>query len=195
MERPYNGIATLYESPTGYHITIPAKKHWPVIIFLSLWLVGWLMGFNFVTSSFGNDIDDIINGRLGFNSLFTMVWLIFWGIGGVFVIKTLIWYFIGKEIIMVDHDQISVARKNDIFSRQKIYDLQEAKRFHVEEEHFEFVFWGRSNDLGVFRNRGSIRFEYGLKTIKFANDMDEAEAKHILETLRLSGYLTAANFD
>lgn len=127
--------------------------------------------------------------------MFIMVWLAFWIAGGLFVMKTLIWYLIGQEIIIIDHEQISIARKNDLLFRQKIYDLREAKRFHVEEEPFEFVFWGRRNDLGVFRNRGTIRFDYGLKTIKFANDMDEAEAKHILEKLRSSGYLTAANFN
>jgi len=100
----------------------------------------------------------------------------------------------GKEIITIDREQISISRKNDILFRQKIYDLQEVKRFHVEEEHFEFDFWSRRNDLGVFRNRGTIRLEYGFKTIKFANDMDQAEANHILETLRSSGYLTATNF-
>ncbi len=46
-----------------------------------------------------------------------------------------------------------------------------------------------------FKNRGTIRFEYGFKTIKFANDMDQAEANHILETFRSSGYLNSANFD
>lgn len=195
MERTYNGISTLYETPTGYHITIPAKKHLPVIIFLTLWLVGWVMAINFVGSSFGNDFYNIINGRLGFDSLFMMVWLVFGGAAGLFVIKTLVWYLIGQEIIMIDHEQINIARKNDVFFKPRIYDLREAKRFHVEEEHFEFSFWGQQDHLSLFRNRGSIRFEYGLRTIKFANDMDQAEANYILKTLRSSGYLTATNFD
>lgn len=195
MERTYNGTSILDETPTGYHITIPVKKHLPVIIFLTLWLVSWLMAINFFGSSFGNDFHNIINGKLGFDSLFTMVWLVFGGAAGLFVIKTLVWYLIGQEIIMIDHQQISIARKNDVFFSPRIYDLTEAKRFHVKEEHLEFSFLGQRNDLSLFRNRGSIRFEYGLRTIKFANDMDQAEANHILETLRSSGYLTAANFD
>lgn len=194
MERPYSGIATLYETSNGYHIAVPAKKHLPIVIIFSLWLVGWILSIISV-SSLLEDFYDTINGSLGIEGMFIMVWLAFWIAGGLFVMKTLIWYLIGQEIIIIDHEQISIARKNDLLFKQKIYDLREAKRFHVEEEPFEFVFWGRRNDLGVFRNRGTIRFDYGLKTIKFANDMDEAEAKHILEKLRSSGYLTAANFN
>ncbi|MCS4224586.1 hypothetical protein M2408_000666 [Sphingobacterium sp. BIGb0165] len=40
MGMPSSGIATLYENPSGYHITIPAKKHLPIVIIFSLWLVG-----------------------------------------------------------------------------------------------------------------------------------------------------------
>ncbi|MGE8380045.1 MAG: hypothetical protein ACN6PN_16885 [Sphingobacterium sp.] len=192
MERPYSGIATHYEAPTGYSIIVPAKKHLPIIIIFILWLVGWILSI----VSFGPTLGDFYDntGGLSFEGIFIIVWLIFWIAGGLFVMKTLMWYLIGKEIITIDREQITIARQNDILFRQKIYDLQEAKRFNIEEEHFEFNFWGRRNDLAVFRNRGTIRFEYGFKTIKFANDMDQAEANHILETLRSSGYLTATNF-
>jgi len=192
MEKPYSGIATHYETPTGYSIIVPTKKHLPLIIILSLWLVGWILSI----ISFGPTLGDFYdaNGGLSFEGIFIIVWLLFWIAGGLFVMKTLMWCLIGKEVITIDREQISIARKNDILFRQRIYDLQEAKIFHVEEEHFEFNFWSRRNDLGVFRNRGTIRFEYGFQTIKFANDMDQAEANHILESLRSSGYLTATNF-
>lgn len=192
MEKPYSGIATYHETPIGYSIIVPAKKHLPLIIIFSLWLVGWVISI----ISFGPSLEDFYDTTRGlsFEGIFIIVWLVLWIAGGLFLMKTLMWYLIGKEIITIGREQISIARKNDIFFRQKIYDLQEAKRFHVEEEHFEFTFWDRRNDLGVFRNRGTIRFEYGFKTVKFANDMDQAEANHILETLRSSGYLTATNF-
>jgi len=195
MERPYDGIANIDQTSNGYQITIPAKKHMPVIAFLSLWLVAWFIGLNFVGGSFVKDFFNNGNSGLEFDRLFQVIWLIGWTLGGLFVIKTLSWYLIGKEIIVIDREQISIARKNDIFFRNKIFDLREVKNFHIEEEPFEFVFWGRRNDLSLFKNRGTIRFEYGFKTIKFANDMDQAEASYILETLRSSGYLNSANFD
>ncbi len=195
MERPYEGIGNIDQTPNGYQITIPAKKHIPVIMFLSLWLVAWFVGLNFVGSSFLVDFYDKGNNGLGFGSLFTLIWLVFWIAGGLFVIKRLMWCLIGKEIILIDREQISISRKNDVFFRTKIYDLREAKNFHAEEEPFEFAFWGRRNDLSLFKNRGSIRFEYGFKTIRFANDMDQAEANHILERLKSSGYLNSTNFN
>lgn len=192
MERPYSGIATHYETPTGYSIIVPAKKHLPIIIIFSLWLVGWIQSIIFFAPTLENFSDN--TGGLSFEGIFFIVWLMLSMAAGLFVMKTLMWYLIGKEIITIDREQISIARKNDILFRHKIYDLQEAKKFHVEEEHFEFVFWNQGNSLGIFRNRGTIRFEYGFKTIKFANDMDQAEANHILESLSASGYLTTTNF-
>jgi hypothetical protein len=55
MERPYDGIANIDQTSNGYQITIPAKKHMPVITFLSLWLVAWFIGLNFVGGSFVKD--------------------------------------------------------------------------------------------------------------------------------------------
>lgn len=195
MERPYDGIAIIEQTPNGYQTTIPAKKHVPVMMFLSLWLVAWAVGFMFVGSAYLNDFFNNGTKGLGFDRLFTIVWLAGWTIVGLFIIKTLLWYLIGKEIILLDREQISIARKNDIFFRDKAFDLREVKHFHVEEEPLEFIFLSRRNDLSLFKNRGTIRFEYGFKTIKFANDMDQAEANYILETLRSSGYLNSANFD
>jgi len=175
---------------------IPLSSQQKSIYPLSLFLVyGFSVGY-YQLFLLGPTLGDFYDntGGVSFEGIFIIVWLIFWIAGGLFVMKTLMWYLIGKEIITIDREQITIARQNDILFRQKIYDLQEAKRFHVEEEHFEFVFWGQGNGLGLFKNRGTIRFEYGFKTIKFANDMDQAEANHILETLRSSGYLTTTNF-
>ncbi|HAF36381.1 MULTISPECIES: hypothetical protein [Sphingobacterium] len=100
MERPYDGIAIIEQTPNGYQITIPAKKHVPVMMFLSLWLVAWAVGFMFVGSAYLNDFFNNGTKGLGFDRLFTIVWLAGWTIVGLFVIKTLLWYLIGKEIIL-----------------------------------------------------------------------------------------------
>ncbi|MGJ1239477.1 hypothetical protein ACLCDV_10450 [Sphingobacterium sp. Lzh-3] len=195
MEKPYDGIASIEQTSNGYHITIPAKKHVSVMLFLALWVAAWFVGLNWAGSSLLEFFLNNRNSGFGFNCLFTMIWLIFWITGGLFVIKTLLWFLIGKEVIVIDREQISIARKNDILFRNKIFDLREVKNFHVEEEPFEFVFWTRGNDLKLFKNRGTIRFEYGFKTIRFAADMDQAEANHILEKLKFSGYLNSFNFN
>lgn len=100
MERPYDGIAIIEQTPNGYQTTIPAKKHVPVMMFLSLWLVAWAVGFMFVGSAYLNDFFNNGTKGLGFDRLFTIVWLAGWTIVGLFIIKTLLWYLIGKEIIL-----------------------------------------------------------------------------------------------
>lgn len=40
---------------------------------------------------------------------------------------------------------------------------------------------------------GTIAFDYGMKTVKFADGIDEAEGKHILNVLKEKRILTEAN--
>ena len=51
METPYAGRATINDIYNGVEITIPAKRNPFIIIFLSFWLCGWLMGEIFALTS------------------------------------------------------------------------------------------------------------------------------------------------
>jgi hypothetical protein len=71
VERPYSGIATHYETPTGYSIIVPAKKHLPIIIIFSLWLVGWIQSIIFFAPKLENFSDN--TGGLSFEGIFFFV--------------------------------------------------------------------------------------------------------------------------
>ena len=95
----------------------------------------------------------------------------------------LIWNLIGKEIITVSPGVITIRRTGSIFFRAKSYDLNEAKYFMAEQEPM-FNNWGNRYNNYWGQNNGTIKFEYGMKTIRFADSMDEAEANYILAILR-----------
>ena len=77
-------------------VTLPARRNWLVLIFLSAWLVGWVFGEVMVpTQLFGR------TGKTGVD-LFAAAWLVMWTIGGGFAIYIWLWNLVGREAIDVD---------------------------------------------------------------------------------------------
>jgi hypothetical protein len=191
MEEPYQGRAILNYTLNQLEITIPAQKNWFAILFLCAWLCGWAMGEFFAISSitgfFGND--------LGYATIFMLVWLCGWTIGGFLAIKKLIWNLLGKEIITCGQGELTIKRQGEILSRPKTYDLFEVKKLRVQESALASGGFYRGSRKSSKRNLsyGTIRFDYGLKTVMFGYNLDEAEANFILEELKANKLITQAN--
>ncbi|OOQ61405.1 hypothetical protein BC343_20755 [Mucilaginibacter pedocola] len=83
------------------------------------------------------------------------------------------------------------------FKAPKVYDLNEIKHIRAEEEPSLNSGFGRAGNnrqsISKF-DTGTIKFDYGLKTVKFGNDLDEAEARYIIERLKSRKMLTEKNF-
>lgn len=189
MEDPYKCVATIQDNFTEIQITIPVKRHWFTILFIGAWLGGWLIGESFAIAAVTNLFGDNPAG------LFILFWLIAWTVAGFFVFRAFLWMLKGKEIITVGQGRLSIARKGVLFSRPKVYDLNEVKNLRVQEDKTDIgeIFSGRRSDLGPFKLGGKIRFEYGLKTVKIANGIDEAEARFIIDKLKERRLLTEKN--
>jgi len=192
MERPYNGHATFNETYNGLEVIIPTKKNWFIIIFLGAWLGGWTMGELLVISS----LTGFLGGQMGFGNLFLLFWLCGWTTGGFFAFKTFLWNLKGKEVINFGQGYLSIEKKGMLFSKPKTYDLKEMKKIRVQEDNNDNGFWGgQRNNFGTFNSNGTLRFDYGLQTVKFASGIDEAEANYILNKLKASRILTDINFN
>jgi hypothetical protein len=178
MEVPSKGRTIAEQDLHDLRLTIPARKNWFILIFLTVWLGGWLIGeFFAIGTLFTNGSDGI--------SLFLLFWLAGWSIGGIFAFQILVWNLRGKEIITIGSGRLSIAKKGTIFGKEKVYDLREVKRLRVQDDAsvFNTVFGQRRNTLGPFNSGGMLRFDYGMKTIRFAADIDEAEAEALLSKL------------
>ena len=180
MEKPYNGLATIDDHLTGMKITIPARKNWFIVVFLGFWLCGWIAGETFALKT----VITSLSG--GAPELFIIVWLCGWTIGGLFAFRTFWWLLMGKEVISIDQGALTIDKRGALFYKAKTYDLHEAKNFRAQEEYVPVGPFGNRGMTNVFnmKNNGTIKFDYGLQTVKFAGSIDEAEANFILEKLR-----------
>lgn len=186
MEKPYSGRAIWKDTLSGTEIEIPAKKNWLIVIFLGGWLVAWFVGLLFTSGMLiGNGLNG--DGPPGF---FILFWLIIWTTGGFFAVRTFLWFVAGKELLRFERGQLSVGQKGMLFAKTKIYDLNEVKNIRVAENGFDNAWaWGyQRNGMFNLGASGTIKFDYGLKTIKIA-DVDEAEARYIITRLKEAGIL------
>ncbi|RWY52243.1 hypothetical protein [Mucilaginibacter gilvus] len=189
METPYGGRAIITDNFDKVEIVIPGKKNYFILLFFSVWLVGWFFGETSVTRT---------RGIAAGTDLFLIVWLCGWTLGGIFVVSTILFMLLGKEIIEAGQGTISIRNRALFFLSPQVYDLNEVKHVRALEEFsiyngFQF---GRREQKGFLSNynSGTVKFDYGLKTVKFGNDLDEAEARHIIERLKGKKILTDKNF-
>lgn len=191
MEKPYKGRATFNESFDAFEVIIPTKKNWFLILFLGVWLGGWAAGETF---AIGALTSQILDGE-GFDKVFIFLWLCAWTVGGFFAMKTFWWNLIGKEAITFKQGQVTIAKKGSLFSRPKTYDLREVKKIRAKEEEsiFGSPFGGKTNMSAMNSQGGTLRFDYGLQTVKFGIGLSEAEANFILDTLKSKRILLEEN--
>lgn len=191
METPYTGRATVTDNFDHLEIAIPAKKNGFIVLFLGFWLCGWVFGE--VTA-----ITSLLPGSNGAPHLFMIVWLGGWTVGGIFALRIFLWLLFGKEMITAGQGTITVSRKYALFNKPKTYDLKECKNFRTEDEGDMFAWNGfgqrRRSNINNFSDQGTIRFDYGMKTVKFGAGLDVVEADHLLQKLKDKKILTANNF-
>jgi len=185
MVKPFSGKAQIKETLNGFKIEIPAPRNWFVIIFMTAWLGGWVMGWGFAFTSLFSGFN-----KPGGVNFFLMFWLVGWTVGGVFVIKTLVWMVFGKEIIHIGHGKLEISRTGDLLNSKKLYDLKEAKSFEVQKS-TAFNYLDKSTHVNPFNasSIGTMQFDYGLKTIRFGIGIDEAEGKFILDKFKTKGLI------
>ena len=188
LETPYSGRAIINEDFDRIEIVIPGKRNYFVLLFFCAWIVGWFFGETSVLTMFGRD---------GAIDLFMIAWLTGWTLGGIFVVSTILFMLLGKETIEAGQGTISIRNQALFFLSPKVYDLNEIKHIRAVEEfsmYNGFRFGQRQKGVLSNFNSGTIKFDYGLKTVKFGNDLDEAEARHIIDRLKSRKMLTDKNF-
>ncbi|MCP5098979.1 MAG: hypothetical protein GY943_25790 [Chloroflexi bacterium] len=154
-------------------ITIPARRQWLQILFLTAWLYGWMLG---ELSAIDNLIWGVVNS-------FRLVWLTFWTIGGFFVLTTIVWQLAGKEVITVDTVGMQITSGAFGVCWTKQYSAVEIQYFRFSPDPLSTYSRKRGlNYWGVIG--GVIAFDYGSKTIRFGSGINKAEAKQIIKTVQ-----------
>lgn len=180
IEEPYNGKAKLNFDGFTLSLSIPSKKNWFIIIFFTIWIIPWFQGLKSV-------LGDMTSAENLFVNSFLLIWIIFWTFGGLFIIGILLWTLLGYEKISIDKRTITISKSLlNLKIRSKIYDISSIKNLELNPESSDInPFFAKRKNMGEFYGYkgGKIRFDYGMKTIKFAIGIDKAEALHILNEI------------
>jgi hypothetical protein len=192
IEKPSSGRAQIFKTGNNLEIQIPTKKSWPGIIFLSLWLCGWLVGEIFSIRQL------IIDETPLFTNLFLLIWVIFWTIGGAAALFTLLWLIAGIEIIKVENGIFEIQKKILGWIRTKEYQISEIRVLSVNPLAEGSVTWGKGgngNTNTLKFDTGSIKFCYGAKTLKFGAGIDQAEGQVLIDYFKLNSNFKPENFE
>lgn len=177
---PEKGRSKISESGSYIEIVIPAKRNWSTILFLAAWLGAWFIGEKLA-------IQDLFfskspHGQSGF----LLFWLIGWTVGGGTVIYSLLQMLFGDEIIVLTSSTLNIKRKCLGVGPSKEYDLHHITNLRLTLEPVT-----KTANRGTFSlgsSNGSISFDYGARTYRFGNEIDEAEASQIIEKLKSRYY-------
>lgn len=168
----------ILDQPGGLLIRIPSHGHWSVMLFLLLWLCGWLLGEV-------SAIRALLEPESTAAGSFLLLWLAGWTLGGGFAIYCLAWMAFGEEVVRLKADSLSIKR--DIWGLGKVraFRLSEIRRLRVSPQPAPPT--GRPAKIRTpwdASHLGQVAFDYGASTIRFGSSIDEAEALILVERLR-----------
>jgi hypothetical protein len=165
----------LVNTSNGMEFVIPTKKNWFLIFFLGFWMCGWVFGeLSAIKELFVTD-----NGI----KLFMIVWLGGWTIGGIFAGFFWLWTFRGKEHIILRPDALITKREVFNIGQTREYEIANIRNLRIAPLHFNPFNFSSSMQIWGFGG-GLIAFDYGAKTYRFGNGLDESEASDIVNQLQ-----------
>lgn len=167
------------QTPEGEQIRVKAQRQVFVLLFLPVWLAFWTLGgiaagWQLITN---------------FNP-FIAVWLCGWAAGWVFAAGTLLWMFTGSQTLRVAGGDLEIAHHALGWSHRWLYEGRRIGNLRVADQPawpYRFQ-W----QVPFLKSRsGSVKFDYGARTVYAAPGLDDAEGRMIVE--RLARLLPAAS--
>jgi len=188
IEDPSGGRAVIkydYESLT---VEIPVKKNWPVLIFMVIWIGGWAMGELFaIRELLSSDTPFVAN-------IFLLFWLAGWTMGGGLAFNMILRQLVGKELISVGREFLTIKRSTLGLGRRRKYEIGSIKNIELIPGKNKAL-PGRMGKINVpGTTGGKIKFNYGKKTVYFARDLNGEETKAVFDRMKQNPYLRSRNF-
>ena len=172
-----NGKSKIENTFDTYQVTIPSKKSWFTLLFGTIWLGGWLIGFIFTGSGFLNIGE---SGEWEFES-YMLIWLFGWILSGVLVIGLLLWAYFGKEKLAFEGSMVRLEKTIFGLGIKLRLEKAEIRDFRFESINTSMYGGSRMAVWGV--GPGKVKFDYGMKTYSLGLAVDDAEANYLVEEL------------
>jgi hypothetical protein len=135
------------------------KRRWLVIPFVLCWLSAWTYG--------GWETGNKLAKHFEF---FDFAWMGMWALGEFFAIAWCLRMLAGADVIMLSGDTVAIRKQILGIGPTRAYSTLEARNLRFQTE------------MGSGRGHrdSRIAFDYGSKTITFADAIDEAEATQLI---------------
>lgn len=170
MLDPDKGRARIHRDGDALIVDIPAKRHPFAATFLGFWLCGWAMGWLAAAGS-------LLQG----GSLFLLFWLGAWTAGGLVALAAFLWMVAGRETIRFDTSTVHFIRDIPLW-RQATRCRFDALSNMRPDPHRSIMNQGQQN-FWLRKAAGAIKVDYGIHTLGFGLELDEAEARKLVATL------------
>jgi hypothetical protein len=155
-------------------IRIPARRNWLVLPFIALWLLMWTIGGGGAATALLNRFDP-----------FLLLWFVIWAAAWLVAAAIVLWQVWGAEYLRAVGGDLEVGYAFPGFRKSRLYRGSHIRSLTASDTGNMFA---RMNSaLPPFLNwarSGSIKFDYGARTIRAAEPLDEAEGRMIVEHLR-----------
>jgi hypothetical protein len=156
----------------GERIRVPARRNWPAMLFLPVWLIGWTIG----------GIAAIVE-LLRTGEPFLALWLVGWAVGWLGAAGVVAWMGWGAEILRVSGGDLELGESLFGWTRARLYRGGDVRNLSASGMPF-FAHLQVRLPFMMRARWGSVKFNYGARTIYAAQGLDEAEGQLIVEWLR-----------
>ncbi len=172
---PSKRRSVLDRTALGYRVTIPGRGRIVVAIFLLAWLGGWSMG------GWSAAQQALQSWQKGQTEWFLLFWLLGWIVGELGVLTVLAYMAAGTEVITLRPGELSIRLAVAGLGWSREYDTAQVRNLRIAPPISGRQQWA-----------GQVAFDYGASTIRFARDVDEAEAAFIIAEMSATALLPYA---
>jgi len=166
-DRLSRGRARVEERGTRIVVVVPAKRVWFAMVFWALWAG---LVFTFVEGDLLGERQQEDSAVVG-----TLIGVLFLGIA-CFLVLAILWMLLGREEAEAGDGRLVLRRILGPLRRERVFDA--ARVTELRSEPTRSWLSGNFSDFGVIGG-GSVAFDYGARTHRFAAALEEAEAKQI----------------
>ena len=113
----------------------------------------------------------------------SITWLSVWVLGSIWLLWKILWPLLGKEIVTITPDYLSLRRAILGIGYTTTYQAAHIKNLRAVAVLVPFYMRSYSHHWWLHCMNilwGTLAFDYGSLTVRFGCGVDEAEAKHIL---------------
>jgi hypothetical protein len=162
--------STMSDGPEGRTFVIPPRKNRFLIAFLGIWLVGWAAGDAFVCQSIGRN-----------STPYLIQWIFFWSIGGSLFFIYWLWMVFGQERVVINQE--AIVHRYVLFgmSRSRKFPVTHIRNLRASPPALSY--WNSGASFYGFGS-GVVAFDYGAKTIRMGDSLDEAEGRTIVRQMQ-----------